>query len=224
MNSNPNLVKLKSFLTLQSEKKVDIYNHVIMIHELSLELMQFFKFNQSYFHDCIFTFDDGLYSQFYSFEKFNNLFPDNPKFYFISTNILCKERNFKQKRHVDCFEAHRAVFEDDNLNAYMKVSQVKELSKKENVYIGGHGHNHLRANNNVVSGNLKDRYLTWIFDFKRMVDWFKVNDLPLDIYCTPYNEYNYLFHGGAKKHFPEIEIIGPNRITPMELLKLKKEK
>jgi hypothetical protein len=217
------LGKLKNFLTLKGIEKetVDKYNHVIMIHEVSLELLQYFKFNKELFFDCIFTFDDGLYSQYRSFEKFNILFPNNPKFYFVSTGIICKEKNFKQKRWIDCREAHRAAFEDDNLNAYMKRSQIIDLSKNDNVYIGGHGCNHLHILGNKKL-KLKERYLNWMVDFKRMVQWFKVSNLDLTIYCTPYNEYSEIFHGGAKKYFPDIKIIGPNRNTPIGLVKLKK--
>lgn len=224
--SNPgfdSLGKLKDFLSLKGIEKeiVDSYNHVIMIHEITLELLQYFKFHKDLFVDCIFTFDDGLYSQYLLFERFNKLFPNNPKFYFVSAGIICKESNFKQKIWVDCREAHRAAFEDDNRNAYMKRSQVIDLSKNDNVYIGGHGFNHLHVfgNENV---KLKERYLNWMVDFKRMIHWFEVSNLDLTIYCTPYNEYSDLFHGGAKKHFPEVKIIGPNRITPMELVKLKR--
>ncbi len=221
--NNPNLIKLKNLLSLNGIKDDVLvnYNHVIMIHELNLELIQYFNYHKDLFQDCIFTFDDGLYSQFFNYWRFEKLFPTNPKFYFVSTNLICKERNHKQRKNINCSLAHKMAFEEDDVGSYMKLSQIKTLSENPFVYIGGHGHNHLHAGVEQYNGNLKDKYQTWLFDFKKMVTWFNTNNFKLEVYCTPYNEYNFLFHGSVKKQFPEINIIGPNRLTPKELVKLK---
>ena len=55
---------------------------VLMIHEITEKL---FDLN---LEDYTLTFDDGLYSQYYHYDKFKSINTD--KIFFISSNILCE--------------------------------------------------------------------------------------------------------------------------------------
>lgn len=188
---------------------MEFTKNIIMFHEINENIISIIQENLEEFKTSILTFDDGLYSQYYYFEKINELLPNNLKIFYISTNIINETNDFIL--NISCEEAHELYFNENNKKAYMNLKQIKFLKNQKNCYIGGHGHNHLHAK---LQSNLKLKkfYSDWIEDFKCMQQWFYNNKIDLDFYCTPYNEVNDILIAGAKKLYSGA-IIGPERIA-----------
>lgn len=206
---------------MEIENILKLYNpdEIIMFHELNSSILDFMIENVNFFSNKLFTFDDGLYSQYYYFETLQKIFPKNIMIFFISTDIICPESDTQSHSFPKCDIAHKYYFKNNkNKKHYMKLSQIKELSLNSNVIIGGHGHKHLSGK--FPKNQLLEYVKTWTNDFINMVNWFAINDLPLSIYCTPYNEYSFLLHGSIKNKYP-IKIIGPGRIDIQDIIKGK---
>jgi hypothetical protein len=181
-----------------------------MIHEITDQLL---NIDLSGFD--IITFDDGLYSQFCYKDYFINKYPNIPKIYYISTNIICPE-NIGQEKNINCVDAHKQSFVLDDNSGYMKLSQIKELYTVKNCFIGAHGHNHLKSN--IKSFNsLKELYGTMVGDCVDMMKTFREWDIAPHSYCNPYNIYD----GMSQiliKHNTKLDIIPQNRIAIEELV------
>jgi hypothetical protein len=186
-----------------------------MIHDLNDKILYFLKDHKDLFNNTVFSFDDGLYSVYYYFKDFQLIFPNNKKLICVSTNIIY-DSNSNQIIDINSSDAHMMAF-DGELKAYMNLSQIKELSIQPNVTICGHGHNHLHAKY-LKSYNIKDFYFKWIDDFKLMLQWFKNNEYPFTIFCTPYNEYNSLLITKAKQ-LVNFNIIGQERVAIEKIMK-----
>ena len=200
------------------------FKRVFMFHEINEELINWLELNKdiSYFNDAIFTFDDGLFSQYYYIDHFIRLFPNTPKLFFISTGILCGDDCIQDNdMYYPCHLAHKEFFIKKETKWYMKLYHIMELAKKEHCFIGGHGHNHMSGK---ILGSLKTYFKQWVNDFELMIEKFNQWFGELKFYCTPYNEYNPLLHGTAKKNHNCL-IIGPGRISIEEFrLEIEKEK
>ena len=66
----------------------------------------------------VFTFDDGLYSQYLNVEKF--LKYNKPMYFFISTGIVCSN-NSEQIEFVNCLTAHNNFFKNRNSSRTKKI-------------------------------------------------------------------------------------------------------
>ena len=148
---------------------------VLMIHEFKEEMLALPLENYTL------TFDDGLYSQYYYFDKIRHLETD--KIFFISTDIICDGP--QSMGFPSCQEAHEKAFAG-NKEDYMTLDQIKELSQQPRVRIGGHSHFHKNVGR---MDKLFDKVRHIDEDTKLMLEWFKTNlgFKPID-YCFPYNE------------------------------------
>lgn len=148
-----------------------------MIHEveswmLDLDLSEF----------DIFTFDDGLYSQFKYYNHF--LKYNKPMYFFISTNIICDEDELSQKEQISCKEAHRKYFAYKDTSSYMKWNQIQQIYKTENCFIGGHSHNHPK----LKGLSLLEQFNISKDEARNMLDTFKNKNITIDSFCYPYND------------------------------------
>jgi hypothetical protein len=149
----------------------------LMIHDvrdwmLKLDLSDF---------DVI-TFDDGLYSQYKHYKHFLQF--GKPLYFFVSTDIVCPEREQQVKETVDSKTAHDLYFKEGNRKFYMKWSQIKEIYNTEGCHIGGHGHTHKR---------LRGEPLVWAYqtvkdECENMLNTFKEHNISIDSFGFPYNE------------------------------------
>jgi hypothetical protein len=127
------------------------------------------------------TFDDGLYSQFYYFERFKNI--PTEKIYFISSNIVCEE--MQSTEFPCCQTAHKKAF-IGNKEDYMTLDQIKELMADPLVTIGGHSHSHTRFGH---FDKLMERIVYIKNDTETMLKWFEDNlGFKPTAFCFPYNE------------------------------------
>ena len=106
---------------------------VLMIHEFEE------KFLDLPLEKYILTFDDGLYSQYRFLEELKKI--KTEKYFFISSNIICPENQKQNDESICCEKAHIKAFNKNYIN-YMKWSQIKEIDKVDNCFIGCHGHSH----------------------------------------------------------------------------------
>lgn len=174
---------------------------ILMIHEVH-EVF----FEKRDLNNYTLTFDDGLYSQFYHYEKIKTI--DTEKIFFISSNIIC---NGEQSLNFpNCHEAHRKSFEGNNED-YMSLEQIRYLSKEKQVSIGGHGHYHQNLNK---FKNLKEKIDYIIEDTELMLEWFEKNlkFIPKK-FCFPYNNDMEGLYKTILKKYGFNEFYGKERIS-----------
>lgn len=147
---------------------------VLMIHEVYDDI---FKIDLEKY---TLTFDDGLYSQFYYYHKFKEI--KTEKIFFISTNIICEQS--QSMNFLPCRTAHEKAF-TGNKEDYMTLEQIKYLSTEENVFIGGHSHNHL----NIDSFQTLNQKINHIKeDTEIMMKWFNtILEYKPTKFCFPFN-------------------------------------
>ena len=148
---------------------------VLMIHEVR---DHFFDLP---LHNYILTFDDGLYSQYYYFDKIKSI--DTQKIFFISTDIVACHNTSQSTEFPKCSTAHDKYFNSRNREDYMTWSQIKEIDSVDNCYIGGHSHAHNRLSMTPLR--------TLIKDIKNLCNEFndQLGYCPTK-FCFPYNEYS----------------------------------
>lgn len=177
---------------------------VLMIHEIrdwmfELPLEQY-----------TLTFDDGLYSQYYYFERFKSI--PTEKIYFISSDIICSG-----KQSIDfpaCRDAHKKAF-SGNKEDFMTIDQIKELMRDPLVSIGGHSHAHNRLSN---YNKIVEKIQHIKTDTEAMIEWFKSNlDYVPTRFCFPYNDDYEGMYPALLKTFGFKEFYGHER-TPIETL------
>jgi hypothetical protein len=175
---------------------------VLMIHEVREWMFDL------PLEDYIITFDDGLYSQYYYRDKFLSI--DTPKIYFISSGIVCDDR--QSTDFPSCEVAHEKAF-NGNYEDYMTINQIEELMADPNVTIGGHSHSHTNLNQ---IPDLFSRISHIESDTKQMINWFKdtLNFVP-SAFCFPYNNDLDNMYKGLLKKYGFTEYYGNERI-PIE--------
>jgi peptidoglycan/xylan/chitin deacetylase (PgdA/CDA1 family) len=150
---------------------------VLMIHEMREEFLKL------PLQDYILTFDDGLYSQYYFFDAIKKI--KTKKIFFISTDIVAKESVKQSDNFTDCDRAHYKALHTSNLEDYLKWSQIREIDKDKDCYIGGHSHSHYRLTENFSRLNN---------DTKRMKETFiEKLDYSPNKFCYPYNQDSKLY-------------------------------
>ena len=151
------------------------FKPVLMIHEVN-ELM--FELPLA---EYTLTFDDGLYSQFYYFNRFKEI--PTKKIYFISSGIVCN--SLQSTDFPTCQEAHKKAFAG-NKEDYMTLIQIKELMKDPLVEIGGHSYSHTRLG---IYPKIIEKLNYIKTDTDRMISWFDENlGFKPTAFCFPYNE------------------------------------
>lgn len=177
---------------------------VLMIHEVSESL-----FNLP-LKDYVLTFDDGLYSQYWYFDRFKSI--PTEKIYFISSGIICNSP--QSAEFPSCVEAHKkarnGITED-----FMTVTQIKELMQDPLVTIGAHSHNHVELSN---ISKLPNKVAHIRKDTEQMLNWFKDNlEFRPTAFCYPYNDNLYGIYTGLLKEYGFTSFYGSERI-PVETL------
>ena len=152
----------------------------IMIHELNKEFTEFLK---TLDEEYIFTFDDGLYSQYKFMIENKELLEKHKCLFFVSTNIICPENIEQSEDFITSEDAHIDYFETGNLKNYMKLSQIHELERFDNVNIGMHGSQHIH-----IQGTIKQIYENTKNDTERMIESMQKFGLETNLFCFPYNE------------------------------------
>jgi hypothetical protein len=158
-----------------SREGAAMHKPVLMIHTVTEEIFTL------PLDRYVLTFDDGLYSQFFYYPRFRDI--PTPKIYFISTGILCTgtQSTVFPPSNVAHDKARAGNMED-----FMTVDQVQELSLDPWVTIGGHSHSHERASS---LGSLAERVAFITHDFSMMKEWFSQNlDYMPTAFCYPYND------------------------------------
>jgi len=173
---------------------------VLMIHEITDNL-----FEQD-LEQYVLTFDDGLYSQFYHFDKFAKI--PTEKIYFISSGIICTGK--QSLEFPTCTVAHDKAFAG-NYEDYMTLDQIKYLASQPNVTIGAHGHSH--KNLNEVD-KITDRIRFVIEDTELMLKWFKTNiGCKPTSFCFPYNNDLNGLYLGMLKNYGFTDFYGKERVS-----------
>lgn len=173
---------------------------ILELHEITNNHLNF-----DYSEFDMITFDDGLYSQFKYFEFFKSL--NIPLVYFISGNIICPEYIENQNPNITCIEAHQKIGlnlnghrytqNKDYLNSYMKMSQIRYISKYAE--IGGHGFNHLICNN---WGDIREEVDNCLEILK---------EFSIKKYCLPYNQSSKKYELYLKSK--NLEVFGSGRLN-----------
>jgi hypothetical protein len=173
---------------------------VLMIHEITDSL---FERN---LEDYVLTFDDGLYSHFYHFDKFADV--NTEKIYFISSSIVCNTT--QSTEFPTSITAHEKAF-TGNYEDFMTVEQIKYLAKQPNVTIGGHGHSHKDLN---LFDKITDRIKFVMEDTRSMMAWFSfhMGSRPT-AFCFPYNNDMDGLYKGILTTYGFTEFYGKERIS-----------
>jgi hypothetical protein len=155
---------------------------VLMIHEVREWMFDLPLENY------VLTFDDGLYSQFYHFDRFKSI--QTEKIFFISTDIVSS--GTQSLDFPTCREAHQK-YRKGNREDYMTLPQIRELMKDPLTTIGAHSHTHTQLD----KLSLQEAYQHIRLDTERMIDWFNLNlKYHPTKFCYPYNND---WHGLYKK-------------------------
>ena len=178
---------------------------VLMIHEVEEWLFEL------PLEDYILTFDDGLYSQYYYYNKLQHI--NTEKIFFISSNIIC---NGTQSLDFPvCAEAHKKAFAG-NTEDYMTIEQIKELMQDPVVSIGGHSHAHTRLGNYT---KLIEKMQQLKDDTELMMEWFTTNLGVSPIkFCFPYNDDYQGMYTAVLTRYGFTDFYGRERISAETLL------
>jgi Polysaccharide deacetylase len=175
-----------------------------MIHEVSEKIFDL------PLQDYTLTFDDGLYSQYYYFDRFKSI--PTEKIFFISSNIVCEGQ--QSTGFPPSAVAHEKAF-FGNKEDYMTVEQIKELMKDPLVSIGGHSHYHKNIKDVT---KITQRLKFFLEDTKLMMDWFQANlGFKPHEFCFPYNNDYRGTYQLVLKSFGIVKFYGSERI-PVETL------
>lgn len=153
----------------------------------------------------VLTFDDGLYSQYYYWDKFKEI--PTEKIFFISSGIVCNGQ--QSTEFPACNIAHQKAF-TGNYEDYMSLDQIKELAADPLTYIGGHSHSHTRL---TEFNSLVDKVSYIKQDTEKMLDWFKSNlGFTPTKFCFPYNQNLDGLYTGLLKKYGITEFYGSERL------------
>jgi len=158
-------------------------------------------------HDIdVITFDDGLYSQYKNIEVFRKF--DMPLYFFISTDIVCPENVQQNEEVITAEEAHIRYRTNGDLSNYMKWSQIIEISKMKNCYVGGHGHTH----RDFRELTIHTQHYGTTYEVSSMIRVFNEHNIGIDSFAFPYN-YEALGYRHFLKQFNVKKFFGSERIN-----------
>jgi len=219
---------------------------IIMIHGINDTVMKkIYKINNEAIEkneEVIFTFDDGLYTQYKYRKELDKI--KFQKLFFISLNII-RESNLKAySDFILCKDAHDYFFNNyktDGRKYFMSFEEIKELSEMENNFIGLHGFNHLeiisrgKYNTPIVKKYGKKLPIKLKKNIKKFIEidilrmFKKINSLDPELkvfkpfYCYPYNNENLLSEILLQKYSKEyfntkLKFYGKKRINICQYL------
>jgi hypothetical protein len=144
---------------------------ILMIHEFKEDFLDL------PLEDYVLTFDDGLYTQYKFINEIEKI--NTEKIFFISSNIICPEYIDQSDDFINSIDAHRKAFYNYYEN-YMKWSQIRDINKIKDCYIGCHSHFHKLKTADCVE--------CIILDNRKMFHEFKehLGFIPHK-FCFPYN-------------------------------------
>jgi len=90
--------------------------------------------------EAIFTFDDGLYSNYLYFPRLKKL--PNKKIFFIPSFFIRMSNISPSKDFITCDDAHKKG--NPNLENYMSLYEILEIEEDKNCFIGAHGAFHTK--------------------------------------------------------------------------------
>ncbi len=183
-----------------------LLNKVLEVHETNSEVIELLADISVTSPSTIFTFDDGLYSNWKHIQDLINL--PNKKIFYISTGITNPDNKPDQNPEVvHCADAHKLYFNDSNLGKvnYMNWNQIRALAKLDNCFIGMHGHMHINPNNYK---SFNDKIPAYKKDIREMLDIFE-RELP-GIEYWKYFQYPYNAFDPMYSSILEIELINRN--------------
>jgi hypothetical protein len=158
------------------------------------------------------TFDDGLYSQYFYFDRFKQI--PTEKIYFISSDIICN--SLQSTEFPPCSKAHKKAF-TGNKEDYMTLAQIKELMQDPLVNIGGHSHSHNRLS---AYDKLIEKIQHIKNDTELMLEWFETNlNFRPTKFCFPYNEDYQGIYQSLLKTYGFKEFYGSERMSVEYLMK-----
>lgn len=184
---------------------------VIMIHEVNPEILNTLRTKTT--KDDIFTFDDGLYSNYKYLDELLE-FP-NKKIFFFSTAIVRPEIMQARSEVIHCADAHRILsnWSKMGLDNYMSLTELKEINTKTNCFIGVHGHKHIEIMgsslprslvifNEELKENTKELLRVLREDTYNMFSTYlnEFGTLPND-YCYPYNKENFILRAMINQEY-----------------------
>ena len=176
-----------------------------MVHEITCD-----KLFTLPLEDYILTFDDGLYSQYYHFDKIKKI--NTEKIFFISSGILAEKE--QSTEFPSCSLAHEKAFAG-NKEDFMTLDQVKELMQDPQVTIGAHSHSHRDLNQ---FDKLFDKLKHIEDDTQLMLEWFETNlgSIPTK-FCYPYNNDLKGMYAILLRKYGFTEFYGAERISDQNL-------
>lgn len=159
----------------------------------------------------VFTFDDGLYSQYKNIDMF--LKYKKPMYFFISPFYIRENQKPSEFMYSDIAQKNAI---SGNKSAFMSLDEIREISKIKGVHIGGHSFSHKYYKNSSVL-DIKDS----LQDFNNMIDFFNVNKIYIDSFCYPYNNYMFSYHQKCKNLNLKEFGIEPKREPIEKILKME---
>jgi len=123
---------------------------VWLFHEINDNIIKIIQNISRNDPEAIFTFDDGLYSNYKYLYDLKQL--PNKKIFFISLGILRNNNDLPNKEFITCYDAHN----QKDTKYYMsleEINEIEDLDPKYNCFIGLHGLKHLKSTlkNGIIS-------------------------------------------------------------------------
>lgn len=161
--------------------------------------------------DYTLTFDDGLYSQWAYLSEFIEIPTD--KVFFISTGFICKSQQSLDFPKSNIAHDKARI---GNLEDFMTLDQIVEITNSPNCYIGAHGHQHIHLKS---IPKLIERIKAIKTDTESMVGSFTrmLGQCP-HRFCFPYNEDLDGLYTGLLRQYGFTEFYGRERIAVETLL------
>ena len=157
---------------------------ILMIHEFKEDFLKLPLENY------ILTFDDGLYTQYKFLEELKKI--KTEKYFFISSGIICSENLKQNDEFTQCDVAHLKALSGDYTN-YMKWSQIKEISKLNNFFIGCHSHLHnIKTADCIESIKLDNKHM--LENFEKNIGYVPNH------FCFPYNKKTTIYETILRKN------------------------
>jgi len=189
----------------------------IMIHELTQEVMDILtQYSRS---TDIFTFDDGLYSNYMNYSLLSAF--HNEKIFFYNSGILRSREIPPKSSVIKAAEAHRKLKMDgtDDFLDYMNPDELLYLDTCTNNFLGSHGHTHnkicetslvpkilKKPNGMSLNLGIKDSFEAIKEDIQKSVNYHYVLTGTIQTrFCFPYNIENNIVKKLTKEAVKNLE-------------------
>ena len=163
----------------------------IVIHDTFKIKEQILNYLQD--NDLVF-FDDCLYSQYkFLIDNIRQLVQKNISCVIGFSSKIYRQKENKPIYEANCAEYHVKVHNNDlnALNAYMTLDEIRQLLQFDNIYLAGHGAQHLDLQNlNLDKLSQTSRFK---IDFNNMLIDYANYKLKTNIFVYPYAYDNFPF-------------------------------